>query len=112
MRPAPPDYELDFLRALLDTNVQEARLIVSGTLPTPPPLGGGKPRSLTADDSELIRAGLCRRRVDFGARSARYCPGVARVHFGPARMPSRESPEAAVELLLERGYDACEIDFE
>jgi deoxyribonuclease-4 len=32
--------------------------------------------------------------------------------FGPARVPSRESPEAAVELLLERGYSACEIDFE
>jgi deoxyribonuclease-4 len=27
-------------------------------------------------------------------------------------MPSRESPEQAVELLLERGYTACEIDFE
>ena len=27
-------------------------------------------------------------------------------------MPSHESPQAAVELLLERGYDACEIDFE
>ncbi len=36
--------------------------------------------------------------------------GVVRV--GPARVPSRESPEAAVELLLERGYEACEIDFE
>ncbi len=34
------------------------------------------------------------------------------LHFGPARVPSRESPEAAVELLLERGYSACEIDFE
>jgi deoxyribonuclease IV len=33
-------------------------------------------------------------------------------HFGPARVPSRESPEHAVELLLERGYTACEIDFE
>jgi deoxyribonuclease-4 len=32
--------------------------------------------------------------------------------FGPARVPSRESPEAAVELLLDRGYNACEIDFE
>jgi len=31
---------------------------------------------------------------------------------GPARCPSRESPEQAVELLLERGYTACEIDFE
>src|SRR5437773_10888033 len=35
-----------------------------------------------------------------------------RLHFGPARVPSRESPEAAVEALLERGYSACEIDFE
>ena len=32
--------------------------------------------------------------------------------MGPARVPSRESPEAAVEALLERGYAACEIDFE
>src|SRR6266516_6930911 len=32
--------------------------------------------------------------------------------FGPARIPSRESPEDAIELLLERGYSACEIDFE
>jgi deoxyribonuclease-4 len=34
------------------------------------------------------------------------------IHFGPARVPSRETPEAAIELLLERGYSACEIDFE
>src|SRR5919112_5040053 len=34
------------------------------------------------------------------------------LHFGPAHVPSQESPEAAVELLLERGYTACEIDFE
>ena len=34
------------------------------------------------------------------------------LHFGPARVPSQESPEAAVELLLERGYTACELDFE
>ena len=27
-------------------------------------------------------------------------------------MPSRESPEQAIEILLERGYTACEIDFE
>jgi deoxyribonuclease-4 len=32
--------------------------------------------------------------------------------FGPARVPSQESPEAAVGLLRERGYSACEIDFE
>ena len=35
-----------------------------------------------------------------------------RLHYGPARVPSRESPEAAVAALLERGLSACEIDFE
>jgi len=35
-----------------------------------------------------------------------------RIRVGPARCPSRESPEHAVEILLERGYSACEIDFE
>ena len=34
------------------------------------------------------------------------------IRLGPARVPSRESPQAAVETLLERGYTACEIDFE
>jgi deoxyribonuclease IV len=34
------------------------------------------------------------------------------LRYGPARVPSRESPEAAVALLLERGYSACEVDFE
>jgi deoxyribonuclease IV len=37
---------------------------------------------------------------------------VAAIRFGPARVPSREAPERAIEILLERGYDACEIDFE
>ena len=37
---------------------------------------------------------------------------MAKLRFGPARVPSRESPEQAIELLLERGYTACEIDFE
>ena len=37
---------------------------------------------------------------------------MGRIRVGPARVPSRDAPEAAVELLLERGYDACEIDFE
>jgi deoxyribonuclease-4 len=41
-----------------------------------------------------------------------YDGDVARLRFGPARIPSRESAEAAVEALLERSYDACEIDFE
>jgi deoxyribonuclease-4 len=34
------------------------------------------------------------------------------IRFGPARVPSRESPSAAVELLAQRGYTACEVDFE
>ncbi len=34
------------------------------------------------------------------------------LRFGPARIPSRQSPEAAVETLLQCGYSACEIDFE
>ena len=37
---------------------------------------------------------------------------MGEIRYGPARLPSRESPEAAVELLLERGYTACEVDFE
>ena len=32
--------------------------------------------------------------------------------LGPGRLLSRESPEVAVELLVARGYRACEIDFE
>jgi deoxyribonuclease-4 len=34
------------------------------------------------------------------------------VRVGPAHLPSRTSPEEAVARLTERGYDACEIDFE
>jgi deoxyribonuclease-4 len=37
---------------------------------------------------------------------------ASQIRIGPARVPSRESPEAAVALLQERGYTACEIDFE
>jgi deoxyribonuclease-4 len=37
---------------------------------------------------------------------------MGEVRVGPARVPSRESPEAAVGLLVQRGYRACEIDFE
>ena len=37
---------------------------------------------------------------------------MGQIRFGPARIPSRESPESAIELLRERGYSACEIDFE
>jgi deoxyribonuclease-4 len=37
---------------------------------------------------------------------------ASRIRVGPARMPSRDAPEQAIEALLERGYSACEIDFE
>jgi deoxyribonuclease IV len=37
---------------------------------------------------------------------------MGELKFGPARVPSRESPETAIALLQERGYTACEIDFE
>src|SRR6188474_3778665 len=45
--------------------------------------------------------------------AAVYDPTVStRIRVGPARCPSHESPEHSVEILLERGYSACEIDFE
>jgi deoxyribonuclease IV len=34
------------------------------------------------------------------------------IRVGPARMPSRDSPDAAIALIVERGYSACEVDFE
>ena len=37
---------------------------------------------------------------------------MARLHYGPARVPSRDSPEEAIELLQKRSFTACEIDFE
>jgi deoxyribonuclease IV len=37
---------------------------------------------------------------------------VGALRFGPARCPSRETPEQAVAILLGRGYTALEIDFE
>lgn len=36
---------------------------------------------------------------------------MARVRVGPGGIPSRQSAQEAVSLLVERGYDACEIDF-
>ena len=35
-----------------------------------------------------------------------------KLHYGPARVPSRSSPEAAIAALLAAGLSACEIDFE
>jgi deoxyribonuclease-4 len=37
---------------------------------------------------------------------------VSELRIGPARVPSQESPEAAVQLLVTGGWSACEIDFE
>jgi len=37
---------------------------------------------------------------------------MGELRVGPARVPSRESPEDAIAILRERGYTACEIDFE
>ena len=37
---------------------------------------------------------------------------MATIRFGPTGVPSRDSPEDAVDILAERGYTACEIDFE
>jgi deoxyribonuclease IV len=37
---------------------------------------------------------------------------MGEIRFGGARVPSRDSPEEAIEILQERGYTACEIDFE
>ena len=37
---------------------------------------------------------------------------MGRVRFGPARVPSRESPAEAISRLRKRGFTACEIDFE
>jgi deoxyribonuclease IV len=37
---------------------------------------------------------------------------VGTIRFGPARVPSRETPADVISLLVERRYTACEIDFE
>jgi deoxyribonuclease IV len=37
---------------------------------------------------------------------------MGELRFGPARVPSRDSPEDAIAILHELGYSACEIDFE
>ncbi len=47
-----------------------------------------------------------------GAPSRFAGPVTRRLHFGPARVPSRESPEAAIAALAADGLSACEIDFE
>ena len=36
---------------------------------------------------------------------------MAKLRFGPARVPSRRSPGEAIRILKQRGFTACEIDF-
>src|SRR5262245_34219221 len=70
-------------------------------------------RRSMSSSSRSMRVGRCMlTRVGPGSDGAGYSRRMARIRFGPARVPSRESPERAVKALLERGYDACEIDFE
>src|SRR5438874_10178431 len=45
-------------------------------------------------------------------RRSRYRHSVSQLHYGPARVPDRDDPERAIELLQGLGYSACEIDFE
>ena len=37
---------------------------------------------------------------------------MGRIRVGLPGVPVRDNPQRAIEILLERGYDACEIDFE
>jgi deoxyribonuclease-4 len=37
---------------------------------------------------------------------------VGQIAFGPARLPSRDSANESIRLLVDRGYSACELDFE
>src|ERR671931_1010453 len=46
-----------------------------------------------------------------GPRTTYHRP-MAKVRFGPARVPSRRSPKEAISMLERRGFTACEIDFE
>lgn len=64
-----------------------------------------------------MRVGDCAISESVGTRSddtaaVGYGPAVGAIRLGPARCPSRDSPERAVEILLERGFSACELDLE
>src|ERR1044072_9964087 len=72
-------------------------------------------RMSMSSSSRSMREGLSdmRPRVDAASDGLTRLRRMATpLHFGPARVPSQESPEAAVTALLERGYTACELDFE
>src|SRR3954465_4216327 len=68
-------------------------------------------RSMSSSSRSMREGRLAMARRYRPPRTA-YDPRVGKVRFGPARVPSRESPAAAIALLQERGFDACEIDFE
>src|SRR3954463_15697587 len=74
------------------------------------PRPGG--RGAMSRSRRSIREGRLAMRRRYRPLRTAYDPRVGKVRFGPARVPSRESPAAAIALLQERGFDACEIDFE
>ena len=45
-------------------------------------------------------------------RRPRAADRVGVIRVGPAALPSHESADEAIEVLVSSGYDACEIDFE
>src|SRR5215203_5043472 len=69
-------------------------------------------RRSMSSSSRSMRLGRLAMRSGWNRRRTDYAGPVGVIRFGPARVPSQESPEAAIEVLLERGYNACEIDFE
>src|SRR3954467_963283 len=75
----------------------------SPLLPTIPP----SPQSLKG---RTVKAAFQARVLT--ARVASDTVTFMKLHYGPARVPSRDTPEAAIALLQERGFTACEIDFE
>src|SRR5207253_9389878 len=86
-----------------------------------PPEGGEPEGDVELEQLDAGRAvgHVDQRRKQVGraldACSRRRCASVAfvsAIRIGPARVPSRESPEQAVALLRARSYTACEIDCE
>src|SRR5690242_20825930 len=69
-------------------------------------------RSMSSSSRSIRDGELAMRRGYEGGRTASVSVARVKLHYGPARVPSRESPQAAIELLQERGFNACEIDFE
>src|SRR5580765_8284989 len=66
----------------------------------------------TSSDHSLMPAASRHRstsRMSMSSSSRSIREGVSGM---TARVPSKESPDVAIALLLERGYTACEIDFE